>query len=431
MRMKHSIAFLPMAATLLAVCATTALAQSAPVLTNVTVPPSSIANPADVGLSAHTYIKVLGAGGMSGGPQFAGPPFPGYFFETPASIACIYGLQPSAAGCNPNAVTANPTGGSRAIAVVDAFDDPNAYIDLQAFSTQFGVAAITPASFQVVYAPAGGATPGSCAAGPAPQPPSAAPTGWDLEESLDIEWAHSIAPHAKLYLVEAQSNHFSDLLCAVSVASALVKTAGGGEVSMSWGGGEFAGEMAIDPVFTTSRVVYFASAGDSSGTSYPSVSPNVVAVGGTSLSTNAATGSFEGENTWQDTGGGPSIFEPRPSYQNGISSMVGGSRGTPDVAAVANPSTGVWVLDTLVFGPGTWFVVGGTSVASPVWAGLVNAAGSFASSSRAALSQMYSGEGPFRFNDINFGNCGLYASNFAKAGWDFCSGLGSPKPPRD
>ncbi len=432
MKMKHSIAFLLIAATLLAVCATTALAQSAPVLTNVTIPPSSVANAADLGLRAHTNIRILGSGPLNDAPQFVGPPFPGYFYETPASIACIYGLQPSSAGCNPNVVTANPSGGSRAIAIVDAFDDPNAYIDLQAFSVQFGVAAITPSSFQVVFAPFGGAAPGSCTAGPAPQPPSAAPTGWDFEESLDIEWAHSMAPHARLYLVEAQSNSFSDLLCAVSVASTLVRAAGGGQVSMSWAGGEWPGETAIDPVFTTSRVVYFASAGDGSGAVYPSVSPNVVSVGGTSLSTNAITGSFEVENTWQDTGGGPSVFESRPSYQNGISAVVGGSRGTPDVAAVANPSTGVWVLDTLVYGPGSWFVFGGTSVASPLWAGFANAAGGFASSSRAALNQIYSGQGPFRFTDITIGNCGLYASDLATAGWDFCSGFGSPKPsPRD
>lgn len=430
MRMKHSIAFLSMATLLLAGSTTPASAQSAQIQTNVTVPASSVANPGDAGVRVHTNIRILGSGAMIGAPQVVGPPFPGYFYETPASMACIYGFQPSSAGCNPNVVTANPSGGSRAIAIVDAFDDPNAYADLQAFSAQFGLTPITPSTFQVVFAPAGGATPGACVAGPAPRPPSAAPTGWDLEESLDIQWAHAMAPRARLYLVEAQSNYDSDLDCAVSVASALVRAAGGGQVSMSWGEGEFPGETAIDPVFTTPRVVYFASAGDGPGVIYPSASPNVVSVGGTSLSTNAFTGRFEGENTWQDTGGGPSAFETRPSYQNGISSVVGSSRGTPDVAAVANPNTGVWVLDTLVYGPGAWWIVGGTSVASPVYAGLVNAAGGFASSSRAALSQWYSGDGPFRFTDITVGNCGLYVSNVASAGWDFCSGLGSPNGPR-
>ncbi len=154
-------------------------------------------------------------------------------------------------------VTLNPSGGSRAIAIVDAYDNPNAYVDLQNFSAQFGIAPITPSSFQVVYAPAGGATPGSCS-GPATQPPSAAAYGWDVEESLDVQYAHAMAPHARLYLVEAQSNYDTDLYCAVSVASTLVAAAGGGEVSISWGGGEYPGETSVDPVFTTPKVVYFA-----------------------------------------------------------------------------------------------------------------------------------------------------------------------------
>ena len=426
MRMKHSITFLPMAVSILAGFAAAALAQPAQVLSNVTIPPSSVSHPDDIGVRAHTNIRILGAGPLTGAPQVVGPPFPGFLYQTPASIACIYGLQPSAAGCNPNVVTANPRGGDRAVAVVDAFDDANAFQDLQDFSTQFGLMAITSSSFRVVYAPAGGSSPGSCVAGPAPQPPSAAPTGWDIEESLDIEWAHAMAPRAKLYLVEAQSNHFRDLLCAVTVASNLVKTAGGGEVSMSWGGGEFPTETAIDGVFTASHVVYFASSGDGPGVQYPSASPNVVSVGGTTLSMDPNTGRFISESTWQDGGGGPSAFETRPSYQNGVASIVSGSRGTPDVAAVANPATGVWVLDSLVLGPGTWYVVGGTSLSSPLWAALSSSGEDFASSTRGLLTQLYSGESPIGFTDITFGNCGIYISDLAAPGWDFCSGLGSP-----
>ena len=82
--------------------------------------------------------------------------------------------------------------------------------------------------------------------------------------------------------------------------------------------GEFAAETTLDSVFTTRGVVYFASAGDSPGPIYPSVSPNVVSVGGTTLSTDPYTGSFELENTWQDGGGGPSAYESRPTYQDGI-----------------------------------------------------------------------------------------------------------------
>src|SRR5262249_35444161 len=148
--------------------------------------------------------------------------------------------------------------------------------------TQFGLAAVTPSSFQVVYAPHGSGTPGSCT-GAATRPPTAKSTGWDGEESLDIEWAHAMAPSGTLYLAEAKPGSFVDLFCAVTVASKRVSSAGGGEVSMSWGSGEFPAETTIDSLFTTPNVVYFAAAGDGPGVSYPSASPNVVSVGGTSL----------------------------------------------------------------------------------------------------------------------------------------------------
>jgi subtilase family serine protease len=236
-----------------------------------------------------------------------------------------------------------------------------------------------------------------------------------------------MAPSATLYLVEAQSNSLLDLFCAVTVAGNLVNAAGGGEVSMSWGSGEFAAETLGDPVFTKPNVVYFASTGDSPGVSYPSASPNVVAVGGTSLSFDPATGSFIGENTWQDTGGGASRFESRPGYQDrNVATIVGAHRGTPDVASDANPSTGVWVWDSLgVRPPGTWYIVGGTSVSSPTWAGIVNAAGGFAASSQAELSQLYS-DSTSDFTGIKIGNCGPYMSISAGGSWDFCSGRGSP-----
>ena len=194
---------------------------------------------------------------------------------------------------------------------------------------------------------------------------------------------------------------------------------------MSWGEGEFLGQTSSDPVFTKPGVVYFASAGDSPGPIWPSTSPFVVSVGGTTLSTNANTGTFLFENAWQDAGGGASALEPRPAYQDGIAFLVGSYRGTPDIAADANPNTGVWVLDSVVFGPGTWYVVGGTSVSSPLSAGVINAAGSFARSSSAELKEIYSR--PFGFTDISFGTCGLYIGNFATPGWDFCTGWGSPR----
>lgn len=413
-------------ALLFAIGTTTVSAQSpaAQVTRTVTLPPSSVAKSADAGVKVHTNVRLLGSEGLTRATQTYGPPAPGYLFETPASLACIYQLQPALAGCNPNVVSANPVGGSRAIAIVDAYDYAVAAADFQAFNTQFGVEPITPSSFEVVYAPSGGNTPGSCV-GPPTQPPSSAGTGWDIEEALDIEYSHSMAPQAKLYLVEAQSNSFADLFCAVSVASWLVEKQGGGQVSMSWGGGESQGETAADSVFTAHNVVYYAATGDSPGTIYPSVSPNVIGVGGTTLSTNITTGAFEYENTWQDAGGGPSQFEPRPNYQNGIAYIVGSQRGVPDISAVANPNTGVWVYNSTYFPPYVWWFVGGTSLATPLSAGIANELGNFAPSSYAELSRIYAQ--PSQFTDIRFGNCGLYISNLATPGWDFCTGWGSSK----
>ena len=384
---------------------------------HVFVPQSSMSQPrnekGDVMARTHLRILAPSAAKLHFGAQAAQPqelpPFAGYFYETPASIACIYKLvEVTVNGCNPNLTTANPTGGNNAIALVDAFDDPTAESDLAIFSSQFGLPA---ADFATVYAQ--GTEPGQDPTG-----------GWEVEESLDIEWAHALAPAAKIFLVEAKNNSFTNLFNAVIVAANLVAANGGGEVSMSWGAGEFTTETSYDAIFTTPKVVYFASAGDAPGASYPSVSPNVVSAGGTSISRDSATGKFLVESTWQDAGGGPSFVEPRPSFQNSVKYIVGATRGTPDLSFDANPNTGVWVYDSnAVLGVG-WYVVGGTSVSSPALAGIVNAAGSFLSGSAAENALLYSGK-PKDFNDVTYGNCGLYISDFADSGYDPCTGLGS------
>jgi kumamolisin len=307
-------------------------------------------------------------------------------------------------------VTANPTGGDGAIAIVDAFDFPTAEADLDYFSTQFG---LPKAHFKVVYA--SGTQP--------PQDPSG---GWEIEEALDIEWAHAMAPHAKIFLVEADSNSFADLLTAELVAGELVKHAGGGEVSNSWGGGEFPEEVLYDAYFHTPGVVYFASTGDGPGVIWPSTSPNVVAAGGTSISRNPFTGSFIAETAWVDTGGGVSEFEPRPGYQDDIASIVGPARGVPDLSFDANPTTGVWVYDSTPFEGFTgWWIVGGTSVSSPSLAGIVNSAGKFRHSSYRELVTIYDHLGSHAFNDTTLGYCGPYAGYWTSEGWDPCTGVGS------
>lgn len=384
----------------------------------VQIPGSSIEEPGQVGVAAHTNIKlfVLGSGvGAALPPSRSqgltpqqGPPAAGYFFETPASLGCVYNLvSPVVAGCNPNSATTNPSGGARAIAIVDAYHYPTALSDLTVFSAQFGLPSPTSANFKVVYASGR-------------QPPVNA--DWNIEEALDIEWAHAMAPQAKIYLVEAASSSFSNLLTAVSIANSLVKAAGGGEVSMSWGGSEFSAETSYNSYFAQSGVVYFASSGDSPGVIWPSASPNVVSVGGTSISRNPVSGDLQQEIAWQSGGGGASLYEARPGYQAAISAVVGSRRGSPDVAADADPATGVWVYDYPY-----WYIVGGTSVAAPVWAGIVNAGNGFSATSQTELATVYGNSGNGSdFGDITQGSCGPNEGYLAVAGWDFCTGIGAP-----
>lgn len=385
---------------------------------HVVVPKSSIAKPTDAGSFTHTnlLISMPESGPIPIDPSAVPnelPPVPGLFFETPASLACVYRLVKNPKpGCNPDQTTQVVSGGSGAIAIVDAFDDPNAVSDLAIFSSIFG---LPPANLTVVYAS------GS-------QPPLDPSGGWELEESLDIEYAHAMAPGAKLYLVEAASNKGSDMLNAIILAGNLVSSSGGGEVTMSFSFGEFSQETQLDGIFTAPGVVYVASSGDGPGAEWPAASPNVVAAGGTTISRNSSSGRFIMETSWQDAGGGPSLFEPRPHFQDGIAYIVGGARGTPDISFDANPNTGVWVVDTNLYEgqPGGFFIVGGTSVSSPALAGIINNAGKFQSSSVAENTFIY--RHAFRdddnFRDIVYGNCGINTSNFALPGWDFCTGFG-------
>ncbi len=378
----------------------------------VVIPMSSVQRPEDAGVCAHTNLRMfLPETPFSLVQPAAGkPPYSGLFYETPASIACVYQLVTPVSGCNPNTVTVNPSGGSKAIAVVDAYNAPNAAKDLTTFSQQFGLPLPTSKSFQVVYA--SGSKP-------------AYDSGWELEESLDIEWAHAMAPNATIYLVEAASSSYADLFYAVKVASALVAAAGGGEVTMSWGGGEFPGETAYDSYLQTPNVVYFASTGDGVYPGYPAVSPYVVSAGGTSVRRNPTTGSFVSEGAWEYAGSGPSEYELIPAYQDSIAGIVGKHRGVPDISAVADPFTGVWVYDS---NAGGWWIVGGTSVSSPVLAGIVNNAGHFYKSTAAELTEIYSDTHVTTdFADVTAGFCGPYMGYLAGTGWNFCTGFGSPR----
>jgi subtilase family serine protease len=353
----------------------------------VIIPDTTIEHPENIGLRAHTNHLVVYR------PEFTGTAPAG---ETPQSIRAVYKL-PS-------------TGGSGAIAIVDAFDYPTAENDLAVFSSQFGLPACNTANgcFEKVYA-----------SGTRPRKNC----GWGQEAALDIEWAHAMAPGAKIILVEAASNSFANLFAAVDVATQLVQPAGGGEVSMSWGGSEFLTEAGSDFHMENANVVYFAASGDSGGaTIYPGVSPNVVSAGGTRINRDQ-NGNFISETGWSGSGGGPSKYESRPSYQNAIATIVGSKRGSPDFSFDADPNTGVSVYDsTSCQGLSGWLVFGGTSVSSPSLAGIVNLAGG-ASDSVWELTTIYSNFGNSSdFRDITSGTAGSFS---CKVGWDFVTGVGS------
>lgn len=371
----------------------------------VVVPDSSVERPEDVGIRAHTNHLILVS------PEFVGTAPSG---ETPASLACVYKTAGTVVtGCPISATTTNPSGGAGVIAIVDAFDYPTAENDLNVFSSTFGLPACTTANgcFQKVFAQ--GRKPRSNC-------------GWAQEAALDIEWAHAMAPNAKIVLVEAASNSFSNLFQAVDVASQKVSPngTGFGEVSMSWSGGEFSTETSFDSHFTTPGVVYFAASGDTGGQNgYPSVSPHVVSAGGTTLNRDGS-GNFASETGWSGSGGGPSQFEPRPHYQDSIVSIVGSQRGAPDFSFDADPNSGVSVYDsTACQGASGWLVFGGTSVSSPSLAGIVNLAGHFYSNTDNELSTVYSNLGNASdFRDITSGSAGSFS---ATPGWDFVTGVGS------
>jgi kumamolisin len=361
---------------------------------SILVPDSTVESPDDVGLRAHTNHLI-----RIGEPQGGLGPGGGM---TPAQLRAFYGLASS--------------GGSGLVVIVDAFDYPTALNDFNVFSAQFGLPqetstnplAPTNTVFQVVYA-SGSKPRGNC--------------GWGQEAALDIEWAHAMAPSAKIVLVEAATNSFANLFAAVDVASTL---AGAKQVSMSWGGSEFSSEASNDVHFTsTSGVVFFASSGDTGGTTiYPSASPYVVAAGGTSVKTNTS-GVFVSESGWSGSGGGPSKYESRPSYQSGIASIVGAARGIPDVSSDADPNTGVSVYDsTRCQGLSGWLVFGGTSVSSPCLAGMENLSGHSYTDSSALLTNTYSKLGTASFRDILTGTAGSFSCT---AGWDFVTGVGSPQ----
>jgi hypothetical protein len=358
------------------------------------------------------------------GPKFGPGQTPAGFW--PAQIRHAYGFDQ---------LSLDGTG--QTIAIVDAYRAPTMAADLKVFDTQFGL--LDPPSFKQVNQLGGGDA----------SVPTAPGGDWEVEEALDVEWAHAIAPKASILLVEANSASLNDLMTAVNTAR---NAPGVVVVSLSWGGSEFAGQNSYDSYFTTpaghTGVTFVAASGDSgSPASWPAVSPNVLAVGGTSLQMDAAN-NWTSESGWSGSGGGPSGFYSQPAYQTayatspyvlntlGNTVLFNMPRGNPDVAYNADPGIGFAVYDSFPYygSPLNWFSVGGTSAGAPQWSALLALAdqGRGAAGSLDGVTQTLPGlyqlasNGTTNTNDfidIASGDNGWPA----QAGYDFVTGLGSPR----
>jgi len=369
---------------------------------------------------------------------------------TPAQIRAAYGLPAlPAAGSRLTAAQAASLGSGQTIYIIDAFNHPNVAADLGLFNSRFGLPACTnlaigPTTKLPLAAPAAGAgcTLSVVYAGANGLPTSTAPaydSGWAVEIAMDVQWAHATAPMARIVLIEAAGATLSQLAAAIQLANHM----GPGVVSMSFGGGEGSWMSAYEPLFTQAGSSYIASTGDAgAGVSWPSNSPNVLGVGGTTL-TYTGTGARK-EVVWAGTGGGLSAYFAEPSYQTAVtvpgepSAAASKRRGVADVAFNADPYTGQFLVVTP---PGTsspqWYSAGGTSIGSPQWAGMlaiVNAERAQVAKSPIGLSQnllyrtiatnrgMYTGA----FLDVNSGRDGSCGTCGAGTGYDLPTGLGTP-----
>ncbi|HEV8067331.1 MAG TPA: putative Ig domain-containing protein [Planctomycetaceae bacterium] len=356
-----------------------------------------------------TVVLMGGPGANGNGILPAVNPIAGI---SPSQMLTAYGVNLISFGSVPG------TGAGQTIAIVDAFNDPNIVADTNSFSQTFGLPQFNISggpTLQVLNENGGTSLPAN-------------DTGdnWALEESLDVEWAHAIAPKANIILFEASSAGPIDLYTAAKTAAGTPRVS---VVSMSWGAAEFSYEASYDSYFTTpvghAGVTFLASAGDSAAPAeYPAFSPNVVAVGGTTLTLNAIN-SYASESAWARGGGGISQFESQPAYQNEkVNGTSSSFRTAPDVAMDAGST--VAVLDSYNSG---WTTAGGTSLASSMWTGLIAIADQGLAingvvpldGASQTLPTLYNLPSP-DFHDITTGNNGSAAT----PGYDLATGLGTP-----
>jgi subtilase family serine protease len=314
-----------------------------------------------------------------------------------------YGLSPSAIKSAYGFPTGLTAGEGRTIAIVSAYNAPHVEGDLSVFSRQYGLPSCTTANRCFLKVSQTGST--------STYPRSDA--GWALETSMDVEWAHAIAPGADILLVEANTPAITNLLKAEDYARRHAQY-----VSNSWGGSELSNERTYDGHFAQSGVSVFVASGDDGlGAEYPSSSPAVISVGGTTLS-GVGTPALK-ETGWSGSGGGCSHFESARTEQLhfGSYSTTGcaGKRATPDVSLDADPTSGVSVYDSTPYqGSYGWYALGGTSAATPMWAGRAAVSG-------AIVDSKYVYGRTIRFRDITSGDNGASCH----VGFDLVTGRGS------
>lgn len=312
---------------------------------------------------------------------------------SPANLQSAYNLPSSTAGSG------------QTVAIVDAYDDPNAESDLAVYRSQFGLPACTTANgcFRKVDQNGGTKYPRGN-------------TSWAQEISLDLDMVSAVCPNCHILLVEGSTASFLNLGTGVNTAINL----GANTVSNSYGGNESSSESTYAPYYNHPGHIITASSGDSGyGVQSPAAYNTVVAVGGTSLSQSSNSRGWS-ETAWNGAGSGCSSYITKPSWQTDAGCS---NRTVADVSAVADPNTGVSVYDT--YGSSGWLVFGGTSVASPIIASVYALAGN-ASSVNAAQS-LYSNTGSlFDVTSGSNGSCGGTYLCTAGAGYDGPTGLGTP-----
>jgi subtilase family serine protease len=187
--------------------------------------------------------------------------------------------------------------------------------------------------------------------------------GWASEECLDVQMVHVANPYADITVIEAKSNSYNDMNYAVDYANKLPETQ---IISMSWGSEEFNAQRSNDKYFSNNKICYCASSGDENFVCYPSSSPNVISVGGTTLILNNLN-TRESEKTWPSAGSGISKYSAIPNYQSGCKNISGTKRLIPDISCIANPNYGVQICYN-----NSYYIFGGTSVSAPLFAGMLS-----------------------------------------------------------